>query len=149
MAQQPDGDRSRPRRRPMGGGRGFPRRRMNPLAADGVQHVDYKDVPRLRRFLSDMGKIEPRRKSGVSAKHQRSLALAIKRARHLALLPYVDTNRDTRGGGRRGGRPGGGGRGFSRGGGFGDRERGDRGDRGERGDQPERSTAPADEIGDA
>jgi ribosomal protein S18 len=102
---------------------------MNPLAAVGVQHVDYKDVPRLRRFLTDMGKIEPRRKSGVSAKHQRSLALAIKRARHLALLPYVDTMRDSRGQGRRGGRPGGG-RGFSRGGerGFGDRpERGDRG----------------------
>lgn len=103
----------RPQRGPRpGGARRFPRRRMDPLAADGVQHVDYKDVPRLRGFLTDMGKISPRRKTGVSAKHQRSLATAIKRARHLALLPYTERERDTRssggaGGGRRGGPRGG------------------------------------------
>jgi small subunit ribosomal protein S18 len=86
---------------------------MDPFQADNIRHVDYKDVPRLRRFISDMGKIEPRRKSGANAKHQRSLAIAIKRARHLALLPYTegvrDPNRPRRGGDRRtGGRPGGG-----------------------------------------
>ncbi len=51
--------------------------------------IDYKDVSRLRKYISDRGKIEPRRRSGVCAKHQRRLALAIKRARFLALLPYT------------------------------------------------------------
>jgi len=51
--------------------------------------VDYKDPAKLRRYISDRGKIEPRRRSGTCAKHQRALAMAIKRARHLALLPYV------------------------------------------------------------
>lgn len=49
--------------------------------------VDYKDIGRLRRFISDRGKIEPRRRTGTCAKHQRQVALAIKRARFLALLP--------------------------------------------------------------
>jgi small subunit ribosomal protein S18 len=52
-------------------------------------HIDYKDVSRLRKYISDRGKIEPRRRTGVCAKHQRSLATAIKRARYLALLPYT------------------------------------------------------------
>jgi small subunit ribosomal protein S18 len=51
--------------------------------------VDYKDVSRLRRYVSDRGRIEPRRRTGACAKHQRRLALAIKRARYLALLPYT------------------------------------------------------------
>lgn len=51
--------------------------------------IDYKDINQLRRFISERGKIEPRRRSGVCAKHQRPLALAIKRARFLALLPYT------------------------------------------------------------
>ena len=51
--------------------------------------IDYKDVTRLSRYISDRGKIEPRRRTGVCAKHQRRLALAIKRARFLALLPYA------------------------------------------------------------
>ena len=51
--------------------------------------IDYKDVSRLRKYISDRGKIEPRRRSGVCAKHQRRLAMAIKRARFLALLPYT------------------------------------------------------------
>jgi len=51
--------------------------------------IDYKDIPRLRKYVSDRGKIEPRRRSGVCAKHQRRLATAIKRARFLALLPYT------------------------------------------------------------
>ncbi|MEG2144878.1 MAG: 30S ribosomal protein S18, partial [Oscillospiraceae bacterium] len=49
----------------------------------------YKDVAKLRRFLSDRGKIVPRRVTGTCARHQRQLTLAIKRARHVALLPYV------------------------------------------------------------
>jgi len=51
--------------------------------------IDYKDVSRLRKYISDRGKIEPRRRTGVCAKHQRRLAMAIKRARFLALLPYT------------------------------------------------------------
>jgi small subunit ribosomal protein S18 len=54
--------------------------------------IDYKDIGRLRRYVSDRGKIEPRRRTGVCAKHQRSLALAIKRARYLALLPYAPSH---------------------------------------------------------
>ena len=54
--------------------------------------IDYKDVARLRRYVSERGKIEPRRRTGVCAKHQRSLALAIKRARYLALLPYAPSH---------------------------------------------------------
>lgn len=86
----------------------MPRRRMDPLTEAGIQHVDYKDVQLLRGFISDLGKIEPRRRRGTSAKHQRSLATAIKRARHLALLPFVDdgrnAQRERRSRGGRGGR---------------------------------------------
>ena len=57
--------------------------------------IDYKDVPRLRKYISDRGKIEPRRRTGVCAKHQRRLALAIKRARYLALLPYTPAHIST------------------------------------------------------
>ena len=56
---------------------------------DKVKVIDYKNASALRRFLSDLGRIEPRRKMGTCAKHQRALALAIKRARHLALLPFT------------------------------------------------------------
>ena len=51
--------------------------------------IDYKDTFKLRRYVSDRARIEPRRRTGVCAKHQRRLALAIKRARYLALLPYT------------------------------------------------------------
>ena len=51
--------------------------------------IDYKDTQRLRRYLSERGKIVPRRVTGTCARHQRQLTTAIKRARHLALLPYV------------------------------------------------------------
>jgi small subunit ribosomal protein S18 len=54
-----------------------------------VREIDYKDVGRLRRYLSDRGKIEPRRKTGTCAKHQRRLSVALKNARHMALLPYT------------------------------------------------------------
>lgn len=54
-----------------------------------IDYIDYKDVELLKRFISPNGKITPRRVTGTSAKHQRMLAVAIKRARQMALLPYV------------------------------------------------------------
>jgi small subunit ribosomal protein S18 len=59
---------------------------------DHVKTIDYKDVNRLKRYLSDRAKIEPRRKTGTCAGHQRALAAALKRARYLALLPYTATH---------------------------------------------------------
>jgi ribosomal protein S18 len=56
---------------------------------DKVQKIDFKEVGRIRRYISDRGKIDPRRKSGTCAKHQRMLTAALKRARHMALLPYT------------------------------------------------------------
>ena len=55
----------------------------------GEKEIDYKDVAKLRKFISEKGKILPRRQTGVCAHHQRKLAMAIKRARNMALLPYV------------------------------------------------------------
>lgn len=66
-----------------------PRRRVCTFCADKVKLIDYKDVPRLRRYLSDRARIEPRRKTGTCAKHQRMLTTALKRARHMALLPFT------------------------------------------------------------
>ncbi len=66
-----------------------PRRRVCSFCVDKISYIDYKDVPRLRRHLSERGKIEPRRRTGTCAKHQRALAVALKRARHVALLPYT------------------------------------------------------------
>lgn len=57
-----------------------------------IEHVDYKDEKLLRRFINERGKIVSRKVSGTSARHQRELAIAIKRARHLALLPFVAEN---------------------------------------------------------
>jgi small subunit ribosomal protein S18 len=56
---------------------------------NGIIYIDFKDERLLRRFLTEQGKIIPRHTSGTSAKYQRQLATAVKRARHLALLPYV------------------------------------------------------------
>ena len=67
----------------------MPKRKFCSLCADKVEVIDYKDAVKLRRYLSDGGKIQPRRRTGTCAKHQRALAVAIKRARQLALLPYV------------------------------------------------------------
>ena len=75
--------------RPRGRGRYAPRRKVCVFCVDKVTDIDYKDINRLRRFVSDRGKIEPRRKTGTCAKHQRILATAIKRARHVALLPFT------------------------------------------------------------
>ena len=67
----------------------IPKRRVCFFCRDKIEDIDYKDPSVLRSYISDRGKIAPRRKSGACAKHQRRLAMAIKRARHLALLPYV------------------------------------------------------------
>jgi small subunit ribosomal protein S18 len=73
-----------------GGGRDFrSRRKVCAFCVERVREIDYKDASRLRRYLSDRGKIEPRRKTGTCAKHQRRLSVALKRARHMALLPYT------------------------------------------------------------
>ena len=88
----PGGRPSGPRRRPgeFGGSRKFtPRRKVCQFCVDKIKEVDYKDLVRLRRFLSERGKIEPRRKTGTCAAHQRSLNIALKRARQLALLPFT------------------------------------------------------------
>ena len=66
-----------------------PRRKICVFCADRVEFIDYKDIARLRRFTSERGKILPRRMTGTCAKHQRQLSTAIKRARTIALLPYV------------------------------------------------------------
>ena len=65
------------------------RRKVCAFCADKTVQIDYKEVNRLRRYLSERAKIEPRRKTGTCAGHQRELAVALKRARHVALLPYA------------------------------------------------------------
>lgn len=66
-----------------------PRRKVCVFCKDKVKVIDYKDAEKLKSFVSDRSKIEPRRRTGTCARHQRLLATAIKRARHLALLPFV------------------------------------------------------------
>jgi small subunit ribosomal protein S18 len=65
------------------------RRKVCAFCADQSHSIDYKEVNRLRRYLSERAKIEPRRKTGTCAQHQRALAAALKRARQVALLPYA------------------------------------------------------------
>lgn len=65
------------------------RRRVCSFCVDKIDVVDYKDVHRLKRYITERGKILPRRISGNCAKHQRAVTLAIKRARNIALLPYT------------------------------------------------------------
>jgi small subunit ribosomal protein S18 len=84
------------------------------LCRDKVEWVDYKDVPMLRKYMSDRGKIRSRRVTGNCAQHQRALAMAIKTARELVLLPYTQRTVTERPGGRGG------------------RDRGERGERAER-----------------
>ncbi|MBQ1510333.1 MAG: 30S ribosomal protein S18 [Selenomonadaceae bacterium] len=66
-----------------------PRRKVCSFCVDKVEHIDYKDVAKLRRFTTERGKILPRRISGNCAKHQRQVTVAIKRARNIALLPFT------------------------------------------------------------
>lgn len=93
-APRPTGrpQRAAPRDNRRGGPRGRrfrPRRKVCSFCVDKVKDINYKDVETIRRFIDGHGKIIPRRKTGTCAKHQRRLALAIKRARHLALLPFA------------------------------------------------------------
>lgn len=69
--------------------RGRRKKRVCAFCSDKLNHIDYKDVNKLRRFVSERGKILPRRITGNCAKHQRALTLAIKRSRHIALLAYT------------------------------------------------------------
>jgi small subunit ribosomal protein S18 len=64
------------------------RRKVCAFCADKIEHIDYKDVGKLRKFISERGKILPKRMSGNCARHQRELTIAIKRARHVAWLPF-------------------------------------------------------------
>ena len=66
-----------------------PRKKVCSFCVDKVEAIDYKDVAKLRRFITERGKILPRRISGNCAKHQRQVTVAIKRARNIALLPFT------------------------------------------------------------
>jgi small subunit ribosomal protein S18 len=72
-----------------GGRRGFDRNRPRKYTRIQVDKIDYKDLATIRRFISDRGKIRSRRVTGLSRRHQQQLALAVKRAREVGLLPYV------------------------------------------------------------
>ena len=65
------------------------RKKVCYFTSNNITHIDYKDVELLKKFISEREKILPRRVTGTSAKYQRPLTVAIKRARHMALLPYV------------------------------------------------------------
>ncbi len=80
---------SRPRGGPRGGRGQRRRRRVCQFCVDQVTSIDHKDARMLQQFISRSGSIAPRRRTGTCAKHQRLLARAIKRARHIALLPFV------------------------------------------------------------
>ncbi|WP_166245831.1 30S ribosomal protein S18 [Paenibacillus turpanensis] len=91
--KQRDGGDDRPERKSFGGGgrgkRGGKRRKVCFFTVNKITHIDYKDIDLLRKFISERGKILPRRVTGTSAKYQRALTTAIKRSRQLALLPYT------------------------------------------------------------
>jgi small subunit ribosomal protein S18 len=92
----------KPRRRDKKGGAGSGRRKPCTFCKDKIEQVDYKDTTTLRRFISEKGKIRSRRITGACRRHQNQIATAVKRARELALLPYVAESS-----GRDEGRPGG------------------------------------------
>lgn len=87
MAQTRDSKSRRPSR-----GKYIPKRKICSFCRDKVEHIDYKDAVKLRPYITDRGKISPRRKTGTCARHQRALTNAIKRARHLALLPFITSH---------------------------------------------------------
>ena len=68
----------------------FRRKKFCRFTAEGIKEIDYKDLNLLKAYVSESGKIGPSRLTGTSAKYQRQLALAVKRARFLALLPFTD-----------------------------------------------------------
>ena len=92
----------KPRRRDRKGGVGSGRRKPCTFCRDKIEQVDYKDTGVLRRFISEKGKIRSRRITGACRRHQNQIATAVKRARELALLPYVaeGATEGPRGGGR-------------------------------------------------
>jgi small subunit ribosomal protein S18 len=94
MAKQRN--RRKMRRRDRKGGPGSGRRKPCPYCRDKIEQVDYKDIGALRRMISDRGKIRSRRITGACRRHQSQIARAVKRARELALLPYVAEGRDDR-----------------------------------------------------
>ena len=102
MARDRDRDRER-RRAPKDTGRRV-KKKICIFCKEHIDWVDYKDVNLLRRFMSDRGKIRARRVSGNCSQHQRDVAVAIKTARELALLPYTQRSVNERGPGGRGGR---------------------------------------------
>ena len=69
--------------------RGRKRRKVCAFCADKVEEIDYKDIAKLKKYITEKGKIIPKRMTGTCSKHQRVLAVAIKRARQMALIPYV------------------------------------------------------------
>ena len=82
MDRERNSDRPRPFRQPR-------KKKVCAFCVEKVEHLDYKDVARLKKCVSERSKILPRRITGSCAKHQRMLTTAVKRARHIALLPYV------------------------------------------------------------
>ena len=99
MAQKTE-QRGRKRLAPAIGGR----RKSCFFCKSKVDEIDYKNIGELRRYISEKGKIRSRRISGACRRHQRQVAVAVKRAREMALLPYVSEGREEREGGGRGGR---------------------------------------------
>ncbi len=87
--RRPSGPRSGGPRGERRGGKFAPRPKVCQFCVDKVKSIDYKQADMLRRFVSERGKIRPRRQTGTCARHQRHLTTAIKRARHLAMLPFV------------------------------------------------------------
>ena len=73
--------------------RNFRRKRYCRFTAEGIKEIDYKDIDILRQYVTETGKIVPSRITGTSARYQRQLATAVKRARYLALLPYTDQHK--------------------------------------------------------
>lgn len=71
----------------------FRRKKFCRFKAEGIEEIDYKDINLLRNYIMENGKIVPSRITGTSAKYQRQLSSAIKRARYLALLPYCDSHK--------------------------------------------------------
>ena len=67
-----------------------PRKKVCAFCVDRANEIDYKDIAKLRKYITERGKIVPRRVSGACSFHQRAVTIAIKRARHAALLPYVN-----------------------------------------------------------
>ena len=106
------------------------KKKTSVLNAERIDYVDYKDVNLLRRFMSDRAKIRARRVTGNDSQQQREIAIAIKNAREMALLPYANRVTTQRGGGRDRG------------------ERGDRGDRGRADGPPPRPDGPPPSAGD-